>query len=152
MAERIEKIVSGGQTGVDRGGLDAALALGIPCGGWCPRGRRAEDGTIPDGYPLVETETEDYLCRTEWNVRDSDATLILNEGPLEGGTKRTLEFARKRERPCLVLQIDHEVDLEQARVWLVRHRVRVLNIAGPRESKQPGIAGRAANLLESLLS
>lgn len=77
----LAQIISGGQTGVDRAGLDAALGLGIPCGGWCPRGRRALDGRIPDQYPLRETEARNYNRRTEWNIRDSDATLILNIGP-----------------------------------------------------------------------
>ena len=88
-----EKIVSGGQTGVDRAALDAALALGIPCAGWCPKGRRAEDGAIPERYPVAETESADYEERTRLNVGDADATLILASGPLSGGTGLTAETA-----------------------------------------------------------
>jgi predicted Rossmann-fold nucleotide-binding protein len=76
----IPRLVSGGQTGVDRAALDVALELGVPCGGWCPKGRRAEDGRIPDCYPLTETRTGDYATRTRWNVRDSDFTLVLSWG------------------------------------------------------------------------
>ena len=91
----IRRIVSGGQTGVDRAALDVALSLGIPCAGWCPRGRRAEDGPIDARYPLNETPSTSYAKRTEWNVRDSDATLILARLPLGGGTALTERLARK---------------------------------------------------------
>mgnify|MGYP003793290687 CR=1 FL=1 len=90
----IKKIVSGGQTGVDRAALDVAMQLGIPVGGWCPRGRRAEDGRIPDSYPLREASSVNYAKRTELNVRDSDGTLILSGGPLTGGTALTESLAR----------------------------------------------------------
>ncbi len=93
-----EKIVSGGQTGVDRAALDAALALGVPCGGWCPRGRRAEDGEIPARYPLRETPLPTYEQRTEWNVRDADGTLVLTRGPASGGTALTLALAERLGR------------------------------------------------------
>src|SRR6266851_4977853 len=96
------KIISGGQTGVDRAALDVALELGIPCGGWCPKGRRAEDGRIPKRYPLVETPTPAYPVRTEWNVRDSDGTLVLARGQASGGTALTIEFATDYGKPCLV--------------------------------------------------
>jgi len=99
-------IVSGGQTGVDRAALDAALALGLALGGWCPLGRRAEDGPIPRAYLLQETPTQDYAQRTEWNVRDSDATLILFRGRLTGGSARTAEHAARFERPLLTLDLD----------------------------------------------
>jgi len=102
----IKKIVSGAQTGVDRAGLDAAMKLGVATGGWCPAGRLAEDGTIPEKYALTETESADYKVRTEWNVRDSDATLILNLGPLEGGTALTTELAKQHKKPCLIVRLD----------------------------------------------
>lgn len=91
------KIISGGQTGVDRAALDAALQLGIPCGGWCPKGRKAKDGPIPDRYPLKETESGSYPVRTEMNVRDSDGTLILTWGRPTGGTALTVRLARRHK-------------------------------------------------------
>lgn len=90
---------------MDRAALDVALELNIPCGGWCPKGRRAEDGRIADKYPLEETPAADYQQRTEWNVRDTDGTLILTIGPVTGGTKLTVEFAQKHKRPCLVVDL-----------------------------------------------
>src|SRR3954447_14624932 len=97
----IQRIVSGGQTGVDRAALDVALALGIPCGGWCPRGRGAEDGLIPERYPLVETPAADASQRTRWNVRDSDGTLILAWGEPTGGTLLTVQACRETGKPHL---------------------------------------------------
>ena len=148
----IQKIISGGQAGADQGALDAALELGIPCGGWCPKGRRAENGVIPGCYPLSETLSKAYEVRTEWNVRDSDATLILNEGALEGGTALTMEVANRLHRPCLLLALETDQDLESVKAWLSQHEVKVLNIAGPRESKRPGIQHRAYRFLLRLLS
>ncbi|OOZ35969.1 putative molybdenum carrier protein [Solemya velesiana gill symbiont] len=148
----VEKVVSGGQTGVDRAGLDAALELGIPCGGWCPKGRRAVDGVIPDKYPLTETSAENYNRRTEWNVRDSDATLILNEGAFEGGTAVTQVYAEKHKRPCLVVALDQKHDHAPVRKWLADNRIKVLNVAGPREEKRPGIHQRAWDFLRILFS
>jgi hypothetical protein len=145
------QIVSGGQTGVDRAALDAALALGIPCGGWCPRGRLAEDGPIAARYPLVETPTAAYAERTECNVRDSDATLILARGPLRGGTALTRRAALARRRPILVVDLDASPDPHPVRDWLAAHGIQVLNVAGPRESQSPGICVRARAFLEAVL-
>lgn len=144
-------IVSGGQTGVDRAALDSALALGLAVGGWCPLGRRAEDGPIPGLYPLRETPTQDYGQRTEWNVRDSDATLILSRGRLTGGSARTAEHAHRLGRPLLTLDLDAAPDPALAADWVRRQGVRVLNVAGPRESGAPGIYAQALGWLETLL-
>lgn len=152
MAPTPDKIVSGGQTGVDRAALDVALALAIPCGGWCPRGRLAEDGAIADRYPLTETASAEYDERTRLNVEDSDATLILNAGPLEGGTLMTRDIARELARPHLVVDLDGAPDPDEAAAWLGRVRPRVLNVAGPRESKAPGVHDRAAAFLRALLA
>ena len=96
-------ILSGGQTGVDRGALDAALEVGVECGGWCPDGRTAEDGRIPDRYPLVELEGAGYAERTRRNVEDSDGTLILCVGAPVGGTALTLELCGVLSKPvCLI--------------------------------------------------
>lgn len=133
------RLVCGGQTGVDRAVLDVALARGLACGGWCPKGRRAEDGALPVRYPLQETPHKEYAQRTEWNVRDSDGTLILNQGPLEGGTALTEEIARRLGKPCLIVDLEYGVGPAAARQWVEAHQLDVVNLAGPRESKRPGI-------------
>lgn len=147
-----KKIISGGQTGVDRGALDAAMALGIPHGGWCPCGRLAEDGRIPDRYDLSETESREYRVRTEQNVVESDATLILCRGRPSGGTRSTLRLARQHGRPHLVLDLDRAASPEDVRRWLDDHAVEILNVAGPRESQSPGIAVRANEFVKGLLA
>src|SRR4051794_16307480 len=101
----LKKIISGGQTGVDRAALDVALELDLPCGGWCPRGRRSEDGAIPDRYPLSETPSEEYPERTEWNVRDSDGTLILTRGTPDRGTALTQRLANRHRKPLFVVDL-----------------------------------------------
>src|ERR1700746_3926565 len=106
MRKLISKIVSGGQTGVDRAALDVALDLGIACGGWCPKGRLAEDGPIPERYPLEETTLPFYPQRTERNVRDSDGTLVLTVGPPKGGTALTLVLARRQKKPFRVVNLN----------------------------------------------
>lgn len=126
------KIVSGGQTGVDRAALDAARSLGVACGGWCPRGRRAEDGRVPARYPLKEAPSVDYAVRTEWNVRDSDATLILAKVPLSGGTRLTREVCKRLKKPCLVVDPTEPGSLRKAKAWVTRMELEVLNVAGPR--------------------
>lgn len=146
------RIVSGGQTGVDRAALDVAAELGLERGGWCPRGRRAEDGRIDERYPLRETPLRDYAQRTEWNVRDSDATLILARGPLRGGTALTRDIARRYRRPLLVVDLDRPPAAAEVRDWLEREGVRVLNVAGPRESGAPGIRAQAAAYLREVLA
>lgn len=132
-------IVSGGQTGADRGALDAALEAGAPCGGWCPAGRRAEDGRIAMRYPLRELASARYIDRTLRNVRDSDATLIVSFGAPEGGTARTLEFCLQEGRPHLLidaLQIDATHGARLLQAFVARHHVSRLNVAGPRASRE----------------
>ena len=146
------RLISGGQTGVDRGALDAALKLGISHGGWCPRGRLAEDGRIPDRYELRETESSDYPVRTERNVCGSDATLILCRGRPTGGTELTLRLAEQYGRPNLVVDLDRAPDPAEIGRWLIEHRVETLNVAGPRESQSPGIATLARAYLINVLS
>src|SRR6516225_6787777 len=111
----IAKIVSGGQTGVDRAALDFALESGVPCGGWCPATRKAEDGPISARYPLTETPTDDYAQRTEWNVRDSDATLVLTHGIPAGGTALTIACAKRDGKPCLVIDTSKPVNAADIR-------------------------------------
>ena len=147
----IDRIVSGGQTGVDRGALDAALVLGLACGGWCPSGRWAEDGPIDPRYPLRETPSRDYPERTEWNVRDSDGTLVLTRGRPKGGTALTIALARRHGRPLLVLDLAEDPDPAEVRLWAEAHGVSTLNVAGPRESQQPGIQDETCRFLERAL-
>lgn len=149
---RLEKILSGGQTGVDRAALDVALELSIPCGGWCPKGRRAEDGPIPTKYPLQESPTVNYAERTALNVKESDGTLILSRGALRGGTALTKTFAERYRRPCLIVDLREATPPQQVRDWLVAHSIRVLNVAGPRASSQPGIARQAESFLRTLFA
>ena len=149
------RIVSGGQTGADRAALDVARELGITTGGWVPRGRRAEDGPIPARYlGLVETESDDYADRTDRNVRDADATLVLCFGPPTGGTALTVRRARSRGRPLLVLDLEATSAASAAaalRAWLAAERPAVLNVAGPRLSSEPRIAEATAALLRAAL-
>lgn len=150
---RIEKIVSGGQTGADRVALDFAIAHEIPHGGWCPLGRFAEDGRIADRYQLVEATEPTYIQRTEWNVRDSDGTVIFSLArDLTGGSLATLKFARKHGRPFLHIgQCVHspEVGARQLLDFVRRHRVRVINVAGPRVSTEPEIGEYVRQVLEA---
>lgn len=147
----LSKIVSGGQAGVDRAALDWAMKRGLPHGGWCPKGRLAEDGTIDSRYALQETESDGYRQRTRQNVIDSDGTLILNIGELSDGSLTTLRFAERFEKPCLVVQLETKADgIRQTLEWLRTNRISILNVAGPRESKRPGIYREALTFLEQL--
>lgn len=145
------RVISGGQTGVDRAALDAALKLGIPCGGWCPKGRRAEDGPLAGRYPLCETPSDAYAQRTAWNVRDADGTLVLTQGAVTGGTADTVAFAARLHKPYLVIDVTKRPSAITVRDWGRRHRIRTLNVAGPRESKSPGIYAQAAAFLQEVL-
>lgn len=144
-------VVSGGQTGVDRAALDAAMEAGIDVGGWCPRGRRASDGVIPERYPLTETHGKGYKTRTKWNVCDSDGTLVLCRGEPEGGTAFTIDCCRQVHKPFLVCQLD-DADVAAASKWVLRHNVNVLNVAGPRELKKKPVYDQARAFLSRLFA
>ena len=150
------KVISGGQTGVDRAALDAAIELGLDYGGSVPKERRAEDGPIDEKYgKLTELGSLDYRVRTQRNVTDSDATLIITRGRLSGGTMLTAKLASTQHKLYLVVDLkkmDEARTLGEATVWLNRVRPRVLNVAGPRESEVPGIYGTAHRFLRLLLS
>ena len=145
------RIISGGQTGVDRAALDCAIDLGLKHGGWCPQGRRAEDGSIHPRYQLRETADKDYAVRTRRNVEDSDGTLILYRGSIEGGTELTAQLADLLRKPLFIIDLDHTADAGTLKDWLIKCHIGTLNIAGPRESKQPGIYYQACTLLRRLL-
>jgi hypothetical protein len=138
----IEKIVSGGQSGADRAALDWAITQGIPHGGWCPKGRVAEDGAIGVQYDLLETPSDRYAERTEWNVRDSDGTVIFSiREQLFGGSLTTLELAKRYQKPHLHLSAAHGQYAPRAlRNWIGANKILVLNVAGPRVSEEPEIA------------
>jgi hypothetical protein len=136
---KLTKIISGGQTGADRAGLEAALHLELLHGGWCPRGRKAEDGSIPNKYELEETTSDKYPPRTAKNICESDATLILSPGgrPTRG-TRLTAKIAHERKKPWLAINPHREDHLEKAAAWIIEIDPAILNIAGPRESRFPG--------------
>ena len=148
---RPKRIVSGGQTGVDRAVLDVALELGIPHGGWCPRGRLAEDGAIPRRYELTETESSEYAVRTEKNVLDSDGTLIFCRDETSGGTELTRRLAFQHGKPCLVVDLNRPLPADDVRRWITENRIGTLNVAGPRESQNRGISAQARQFFEGLL-
>jgi hypothetical protein len=147
----ISAIISGGQTGVDRAALDFALAQGIPCGGWCPKGRRSEDGTIPAKYPLKETSSAEYHVRTRKNILSSDGTLIIvKDNLMDRGTQLTQYLCKKLVKPCFVASGDSLDEKNEFFEWLINNQIRALNVAGCREGSQPGIYTRALEVLEFL--
>jgi len=145
------RIVSGGQTGADRAALDWAWRRNIPHGGWCPAGRLAEDGTIPSHYRLQETPSPAYLQRTEWNVRDSDGTVIFSiDARLTGGSQATVDFAVEQKKPWLHLSrngasADHAPRLL---AFIREHNIKVLNVAGPGAAKEPSVYQFVQDTLE----
>ena len=151
----ILKIVSGGQTGADRAALDVALSFGFEIGGWVPKGRLAEDGVIPQCYPnLRETDSKNLKIRTKHNVRDSDATLIFSHGPLQGGSAYTRAKAIELDKPYWHLDLTETTVAEAVRHlrgWLETIRPQVLNVAGPRASKDPQIYDKTRAILALLL-
>ena len=151
---RVMKIISGGQTGVDRGALDAALAVGAECGGWCPEGRLAEDGRIPERYALSELRGGGYAERTARNVADSDGTLIITFAEPQGGTRATIDCCIEQQKPhCIIdggrIPLDEAERL--ARSFISEHDVRTLNVAGPRASEAAQAYEYALRLILALL-
>lgn len=152
----VKMIFSGGQTGVDRAALEIAFdELHIPYGGWCPHGRLAEDGRIPKRFSeLKETASDRYHVRTELNVKESEATLILYKRPMSRGTALTRKYAQRLRKPNLCVLLKRVMPIKEIikiRTWLQEHKVSILNIAGPRESTAPGIASEAKQLLRQVL-
>ena len=154
----LAKIISGGQTGVDRGALEAALDNKFPCGGWCPPGRMAEDGPIDDIYPMSEMDHGSYAERTRQNVIDSDGTVIIYFGELEGGTRVTLQYCIKLKKPHKLINA-RKIPLMQAAgsitYFIDSFSIRILNVAGPRKSKVTEANNYAykvmSNVIESTL-
>ena len=147
----ISKIISGGQTGADRAALDWAIANDIPHGGWCPNGRLAEDGIIDAKYDLRETPEAEYIQRTEWNVRDSDATVIFSISPiLTGGSLATEELAMGHRKPCLHISEAQSIttNAEELQLFLEKHNTGMMNVAGPRASNEPKICAFVTAILD----
>ena len=150
----LEKIISGGQTGADRGALDAALEAGFPCGGYCPKGRKAEDGVIDDSYPLEEIDGG-YAERTRMNVKAAHATLVFFSEALSGGTLQTVKECQLELKPCLGIdtaRLDDHAAIETLADFLRGNNVRVLNVAGPRASGSPAIYGRVRSVISGLIA
>jgi hypothetical protein len=150
----VEKIVSGGQTGVDRGALDAALSRGFPCGGYCPKGRLAEDGNIPESYPLTELNYGSYAERTLRNVLESDGTAVIYFDVLEGGTKQTVENCRDHHKPYLLID-GSQLKVARAAILIEEFvsscHIQILNVAGPRSSKSPIAHAYTFDVITALL-
>ncbi|MBW2585162.1 MAG: putative molybdenum carrier protein [Deltaproteobacteria bacterium] len=144
--------MSGGQTGVDRAALDVAIKLALPHGGWIPKGRITESGPLSDKYNLKETESSSYTERTEKNVMDADGTLIISRGPLTGGSEYTREMALKHDRSWLHIDLSQSAAFQAVTTinqWIMQKKIGILNVAGPRASKDPSIYREASNILES---
>ena len=150
---KIHKMITGGQTGVDQGALDFALENELPCGGWSPKGRIAENGVIPLIYPVEECDSDIYDVRTELNVQTGDGTLIITlENDIGEGTKYTIDMCRKHEKPFIILEMNDNITTicERFDIWLNKHDIQILNIAGSRESSSPGIQGKTKEFLGKL--
>ena len=151
---RPSMIISGGQTGVDRAALDWAIAHKVPHGGWCPKGRLASDGRLPDHYQLIETASAGYSQRTRANVMQADATLILTCGPLVGGSKLTLRFACGTSKPSFIVDLDLPLgqQLQKLRDWQkAQPPIYIINLAGPSESRCPGIYDKTLDFMNQYL-
>ena len=149
----IKRIISGGQTGVDRAALDVAIKLDIPHGGWIPKGRLTENGPLPQNYQLKETLTSNYSERTEKNVVDTDGTLIISRGQLTGGSEYTREMAQKHIRPWLHIDLVQTAAFHAATAinhWIQEKKIEILNVAGARASEDPAIYTDTLNILESV--
>ena len=149
------KIISGGQTGVDRAALDVALKHGIECSGWCPAGRLDEFGRIPDRYPLQELEVGGFTERTLQNVRDSNGTVIIYRGKLSGGTEQTVRFCVAQRRPHALIDASNVSAEEAAKLisdFICKHKIEILNVAAPRQSEWPKGYDFASRALEIFLA
>jgi len=149
-----QKIISGGQTGVDRGALDACFDYSFPCGGWCPKGRLANDGAIDKKYPLQETKEKEYSARTIKNVEEADGTLIIAPENISGGTMLTYQVAKKKNKPVILVHpdpADNSMKISSIAGWLVTHSIKTLNVAGPRESEWPEAWSKSRKLVGQLL-
>jgi len=144
------KIISGGQTGVDRAALDFALNKSIDCGGFCPKGRKAEDGKISKKYPLIETESDSYDERTRRNIENSDGTIIIYTNKIDAGTEVAFNLCNQIGKPVILVKSDDEETIRIIQTWMEINKIKSLNIAGPRESNEPGVYQFTKDLLTNL--
>lgn len=150
----LQKIISGGQTGVDRGALDACLELNFPCGGWCTAGRTAEDGPIAQMYPLIELQSPYYDDRTRRNIVESDATLVISQGKLSGGTLLTAKYAKQIGKPVFIFELSPffiDDTFENLLDFLEAYHVQTLNVAGPRASQWDKAYDTAGYIVKQLI-
>lgn len=143
------KIISGGQTGVDRAALDFALEQGIACGGFCPKDRKAEDGILSYRYPLIETTSTLYSVRTRRNITDSNGTIILHLDKIDAGSILTKRLCKELQKQLWIQDLNFQIDNKEFINWLEHNRIRILNFAGPRESFSPGIYIIAKRFMEN---
>lgn len=146
----IHKIISGGQTGVDRAALDFSIQHHIKCGGWCPKNRWAEDGKIDLKYPLTETAEKEPVYRTIKNIQMADGTLLIYKGTLDSGCIQTLYHAKKMDLPILCIDLSQKHSTNSIEKWIRSNKIITLNIAGPRESNSPGIYQQSLMFLNKL--
>ena len=150
----LRKIISGGQTGADQAALDAAIKYNFPHGGWITKGRKTEDGRLPDNYKLEEMPTESYPKRTEQNIIDSKGTVIISHGKLTGGSKLTQGLANKHNRPCLHIDLNETpafIASSKINTWIIEHNIEILNVAGSRASKDPKIYEIVKYIIEGVI-
>ena len=147
---RIHKIISGGQSGVDRSALDFSLQNNIKCGGWCPKGRLAEDGQIPQKYLLSETEETKVIFRTIKNIEASDGSMIIYRRMMDKGSLQTVHYAKTNAVPYIMIDLEKPFSIGLIKDWLDANHIKTLNIAGPRESNSPGIYKEAFDFLEQI--
>ena len=147
-------ILSGGQTGADQGALDAALELKLPCGGWCPKGRRSEGKPIPAKYPVLVHSSSCYLSRTETCVKESDGALVFTYGEPTGGTKLTIDLFQKHKKPVFIIDLRsdpvHEISAKVFH-WGLENKIQALNVAGPKERKHPGTQEKVKTIVLEIL-
>ncbi len=148
---KINKIVAGGQSGVDRSALDFSIKNNIPHGGWCPKNRWAEDGIIPTFYNLTETVEEASEARTLKNVVFSDGTLIIFKNTKDLGTFKTIEFCIQNNKAFFEIDLTKKIEKEQFNHWLISNNIKVLNVAGSRESNSPERYNETTSLLKYLV-
>lgn len=143
-------IISGGQSGTDRAALDFAIAHRLSCGGCCPKGRLAEDGKIDEKYPLTETASADPEERTKMNIDGSHGTLVIYSSEIDEGTVFTLQYAKTQMKPVYIVKHGETLNKEEFRLWVDINRIKILNVAGPRESRDEGVYAFAGKVLENL--